>query len=118
MKDEERVEIYTIPPNFAEEGTILSGRIKTRNAIELAVLSIVFLLVMITVHVSLKVKLYIAIIVMLPVSVTAILGIQGESLFSFIGGFLRFARRRRAYYQAESGAEDRKNNKKKKGGRR
>lgn len=28
MNEDNRIDIYTIPPNFAEEGTILSGRVK------------------------------------------------------------------------------------------
>ena len=31
MSGDNRIDIYTIPPNFAEEGTILSGRVKTRT---------------------------------------------------------------------------------------
>ena len=38
MEQEDRIDIYTIPPNFAEEGTLLSGRIKTRNAVETGVI--------------------------------------------------------------------------------
>ena len=38
MSEENRIDIYTIPPNFAEEGTILSGRVKTRNALETALI--------------------------------------------------------------------------------
>ena len=34
MEQEDRIDIYTIPPNFTEEGTLLSGRIKTRNGVE------------------------------------------------------------------------------------
>ena len=32
MNENNRIDIYTIPPNCAEEVTILSGRVKTRNA--------------------------------------------------------------------------------------
>ena len=38
MNEDNRIDIYTIPPNFAEEGTILSGRVKTRNAFETALI--------------------------------------------------------------------------------
>ena len=34
----ERIDLYFIPPNFAEEGTVLSGRLRTRNAVETAIL--------------------------------------------------------------------------------
>ena len=43
MDQDDRIEIYTIPPNFAEEGTLFSGRIKTRNAVETAILLSVLL---------------------------------------------------------------------------
>ena len=43
MDQEDRIEIYTIPPNFAEEGTLFSGRVKTRNAVETAILLSVLL---------------------------------------------------------------------------
>lgn len=29
MSGKEHTDIYTIPPNFAKEGTILSGRVET-----------------------------------------------------------------------------------------
>ena len=41
MEQEDRIDIYIIPPNFAEEGTLLSGRIKTRNAVETGVILLV-----------------------------------------------------------------------------
>ena len=31
MDREDQIEIYTIPPNFAEEGTVFSGRINRRR---------------------------------------------------------------------------------------
>ena len=44
MEQEDRIDIYTIPPNFAEEGTLLSGRIKTRNAVETGVILLILVL--------------------------------------------------------------------------
>lgn len=41
MDQEDRIDIYTIPPNFAEEGTLFSGRVKTRNAVETTMLLMV-----------------------------------------------------------------------------
>ena len=34
----DQIDLYFIPPNFAEEGTVLSGRLRTRNAVETAIL--------------------------------------------------------------------------------
>lgn len=38
MKNEER-DIYTIPPNFIEGGTLMGGMFKTRNVIEAGILA-------------------------------------------------------------------------------
>ena len=40
MKNEER-DVYIIPPNFIEGGTLMGGMLKTRNAIEAAILGTV-----------------------------------------------------------------------------
>ena len=95
MNQEERIDIYTIPPNFAEEGTMFSGRIKTRNAVETAVLLLVLVPVIIMLDTTLKNKLYIGMIAVVPVVILAVMGVQGESLFAFIASFFRFIKRRR-----------------------
>ena len=87
MDQDDRIEIYTIPPNFAEEGTLFSGRIKTRNAVETAIL--------LSLDLSVKAKMYLGMIVLVPVVILAVLGVQGESLFAFIASFFQFLRRRR-----------------------
>ena len=39
MKNEER-DIYTIPPNFIEGGTLLGGMFRTRNVVEAGILAV------------------------------------------------------------------------------
>ena len=95
MDQEDRIEIYTIPPNFAEEGTLFSGRIKTRNAVETAILLSVLLPILLSLELSVKAKMYLGMIVLVPVVILAVLGVQGESLFAFIASFFQFLRRRR-----------------------
>ena len=87
MDQDDRIEIYTIPPNFAEEGTLFSGRIKTRNAVETAIL--------LSLELSVKAKMYLGMIVLVPMVILAVLGVQGESLFAFVASFFRFLGRRR-----------------------
>lgn len=95
MEREDRIDIYTIPPNFAEEGTMLSGRIKTRNAVETAILLTVLVPALHSLSLPVKAKLYIGIIVIIPLTIFAAIGVQGESLSAFVGSFLRFVQRRR-----------------------
>ena len=52
MNEDNRIDIYTIPPNFAEEGTILSGRVKTRNAFETALILAVLVPIIMSLNVT------------------------------------------------------------------
>lgn len=95
MSQKERVDVYTIPPNFAKEGTILSGRVEARNAIEAAVLVLLLFQILMALDLNVKGKIYAGIIVILPVAIFAVIGVQGESLTSFIFQFFCFLTRRR-----------------------
>lgn len=95
MSQKERVDVYTIPPNFAKEGTILSGRVEARNAVEAAILVFSLLQLLMAVDLSVKGKIYAGIIVILPVAIFAVIGVQGESLTSFVFQFFCFVAKRR-----------------------
>lgn len=95
MAHKERVDVYTIPPNFAKEGTILSGRVEARNAVEAAALVLLLFQLLMAVDLSVKGKIYAGIIVILPVAIFAVIGVQGESLTSFIFQFFCYLARRR-----------------------
>lgn len=95
MSEENRIDIYTIPPNFAEEGTLLSGRVKTRNALETAFILAGLVPLILSLHVPGKTKIYIGMVVLVPVVILAVMGVQGESLFAFIASFIRYVKRRR-----------------------
>ena len=95
MMQRERSDVYIIPPNIAKEGTLFSGRIEGRNAFEAAVLFIVLFRILFFIDVSIKLRIYIGIIVILPLTILAVVGVNGESLLSFIIQFIRFVTRRR-----------------------
>ena len=42
------MDVYTIPPNFAQEGTILSGRVRFRNAFEAGFLGLFLLRILLS----------------------------------------------------------------------
>ena len=95
MEQEDRIDIYTIPPNFAEEGRLLSGRIKTRNAVETGVILLVLVPVLLSLNTTARVKMYLGMIVLVPMVILSVIGVQGESLFAFIASFFQYVRRRR-----------------------
>lgn len=91
----ERVDVYTIPPNFAQEGTIFSGRVRFRNAFEAGFLGVCLLQVLLSMDWSIRGRIYAGVIVIIPVVIFAVLGIQGESLTSFLSQFMKYLHRRR-----------------------
>lgn len=90
MPQKERVDIYIIPPNFAAEGTLFSGRIKARNAVEAAVLALFLLQILLSVDLSVRGRIYAGAIVLIPAAIFGVLGVQGESLTSFVLQFFRY----------------------------
>lgn len=95
MPQRERADVYTIPPNFAKEGTILSGRVEARNAVEASVLVLFLLRLLLSLDWGAKAKIYAGVVVIIPVAIFSVLGIQGESLTSFVCQFFRYLGRRR-----------------------
>ena len=89
------MDVYTIPPNFAQEGTILSGRVRFRNAFEAGVLGIFLLRILLYMDWGVRAKIYVGVAVLIPALIFAVLGVQGESLTSFLFQFVRYFNRRR-----------------------
>lgn len=113
MKHEEN-DVYIIPPNFIETGTILGGTIKFRNAAEAVILSLLIGIPVFHIPVTLTTRIIIACLTVLPVALFAIIGIGGESLSSFAINFFVFLKKRRIISITENAEEApaNKNNKK------
>lgn len=94
-KNKEDNDIYIIPPNFIESGTVFGGTIKLRNAAESLLFSILIGFPVFHLPVTLTTKIIIACLTVLPVALFAIIGIGGESLSSFAFNFLVFLKKRR-----------------------
>ena len=98
MRNEER-DIYVIPPNFIEGGTLLGGMFKTRNVIEAGVLGLLVGLPVLNLGISLTTRVIILCLTALPLVLVALIGISGSSLSAFILQFFRFLRNRRVLNQ-------------------
>ena len=108
IKHEEN-DIYIIPPNFIETGTIMGGTIKFRNAAEAVILSLLIGFPVFHIPVSLTNRIIIACLTVLPVALFAIIGIGGESLSSFVINYFVFLKNRRVIGITED-AESSSNN--------
>lgn len=94
IKHEEN-DVYVIPPNFIETGTIFGGTIKFRNAAEAVILSLLIGIPVFHLPVTLTTKIIIACLTVLPAALFAIIGIGGESLSSFVINFFIYLKNRR-----------------------
>ena len=94
MKQEEN-ELYIIPPNFIESGTLFGGTVKIRNAIEAAIITLDVGLPIFKLPFTLTTKIMVACVIVLPLALFAIIGIDGESLSSFVINFFVYLKKRR-----------------------
>ena len=94
MQQDER-DIYLIPPNFIEGGTLLGGMFKTRNVVEAGILAAVIGLPILYLNLSLTTRIIILCLTALPVVLVALVGISGSSLSAFILQFISYLRNRR-----------------------
>ena len=91
---EER-DVYRIPENFVDTGTVMGGMFKLRNVIEAGAIAAVFILPLFKINISLTAKIIIACLTALPLGLLALIGVNGESLTSFILGFFKFLQNKR-----------------------
>ena len=88
-------DVYIIPPNFIEGGTLFGGLVKIRNAIEAGVLAVLVGYPILKLGLPLTTKIIILCITALPLAIFGLIGINGESLSSFIVAFFKFLKSRR-----------------------
>ena len=94
MKPEE-FEVYVIPPNFMEGGTLFGGLFKTRNTIEAVILGLAVGVPVLHLPFSLTVRVVILCLTALPLVLLALIGVSGMSLSAFIRLFFCFLHNRR-----------------------
>ena len=104
MRQEER-DVYVIPPNFIEGGTLMGGMVKTRNAVEAGVLGALTALPVLQLSLSLTVRIIIMCLTTLPLVLVTLIGIGGQSLSQFIFQFILWLRNRRVLDQSGAGAK-------------
>ena len=104
MRQEER-DVYVIPPNFIEGGTLMGGLIRTRNAIEAGVLGVLTALPVLRLNLSLTTRVIILCLTTLPLVLAALIGIGGQSLSQFLLQFILWLRNRRVLNRSGAGAK-------------
>lgn len=94
--DQTERDTYIIPPNFIESGTLFGGMIKVRNAVEAGILACAIgIPVFVCLPFGLTAKIVTLCLTALPAALVALIGIDGESLSSFLLIWIRYRRNRR-----------------------
>ncbi len=104
MRQEER-DVYVIPPNFIEGGTLMGGMVKTRNAVEAGVLGALTALPVLRLNLSLTARVIILCLTTLPLVLVALIGVGGQSLSQFIFQFFIWLHNRRVLDQSGAGSK-------------
>ena len=94
--EREENNVYIIPANYTDSGKWLGGLLALRNTIE----TIVLLLGLGYIEVALipmgqMVRIIVMVLTMLPLGLFAMMGIDGDSLFQYLGHIFRFWKRKR-----------------------
>ena len=105
-KNKEERDIFLIPPNFLNEGSLFGGMLKLRNTLEAVVLvvGVTIPILKITVF-SFTAKTILLCLTALPIGIFALIGVGGESLTAFLLNFFRFLRNRKMQYRSDAMSE-------------
>lgn len=96
MEDREYSNVYAIPANYTDSGKLLGGMVDTRNAVEaILLLAAVGAPELFWIPMSGTLRVVVMTVTLIPVGVVAVMGVDGGSLFQYIGNILRFWSHRR-----------------------
>ncbi len=96
MSKQPERDVYIIPPNFIDTGTFFGGMFRARNVIEAGILAAAIgLPVLFCLPCGLTVRIVVLCLTALPLGLSALIGIDGESLSTFLLNLIRFCRSRR-----------------------
>ena len=118
MEEKEISNIYAIPANYTDSGKLLGGMVEPRNAVETAfLLLLVGVPELLWIPLSGTIRVVVMTVTLLPLGVVSVMGLDGGSLFQYLGHILRFwAHRRKLHFRRGSSYGKEKRKAKKKGG--
>lgn len=99
LEEKEYNNIYAIPANYTDSGKLLGGMLEPRNAIE-TIIAVIILgypeLMLIPMPGT--IRIVVMTITLIPLAVISMMGIDGDSLFQYIGHIFRYFLNRRSLH--------------------
>ena len=94
--EREENNVYIIPANYTDSGKWLGGLLTLRNTIETIVLLVGLGYIEVAlIPMSQTVRIIVMVLTMLPLGLITMMGIDGDSLFQYLGHIFRFWERKR-----------------------
>lgn len=104
MEEKEVKNIYAIPANYTDSGKLLGGMIEPRNAVETAILLILAgYPELMWIPMPGTIRIVVMVVTLIPLAVLSVMGIDGDSLFQFVGHIVRFWFKRRKLHMRRVG---------------
>ena len=104
MEDKTYNNVFAIPANYTDSGKIFGGMLELRNAVEAGLLLLLAGYPELAwLPVAGTVKIVIMTVTLLPLGVLGVMGIDGDSLFQYLGHVLKFAVDRRKIHMGRVG---------------
>ena len=97
----EENQTYSIPANYTDSGKLFGGMLSPRNAIETLILLVVFgYIELFLIPMPTTAKVIVAVVTLIPLAMVSMMGIDGDSLFQYIGHIFRhFMNRRKIHFR-------------------
>lgn len=96
MEEREIENLFAIPANYTDSGKLLGGLLSLRNIIEAIILVVgIGFVELKLIPMPETVRIIVMVVTLLPLALIALVGIDGESLFQYLGHICRFIRHRR-----------------------
>lgn len=96
MEEKEYNNVYAIPANYTDSGKLCGGMLEPRNAIETVILAVLLgYPELMLIPMSGTVRIIVMTLTIIPTAVVSMMGIDGYSLFQYLGHILRYLKRRR-----------------------
>lgn len=99
MEEQEFNNVYAIPANFTDSGKLFGGMVEPRNAIEalILILGLGYPELMLIPMPS-TVRIVVMVVTLIPLGVIAVMGVDGDSLFRYLGHIFRHLLHRRTLH--------------------
>lgn len=101
LEEKEYRNVYVIPANYTNSGKILGGMLEMRNAVETVILVVLLgYPELMLIPMPETVRIVVMTVTLLPVAVVSMMGVDGDSLFRYVGHIARYAAdRRKLHYR-------------------